>query len=133
MSKTTTTAKIRPDGTVVEVLGDGKERPFPDTPMRPMTAAEIAAAAAADRDARPMTADELRTARRVPRVKTLRRALGLTQEEFAARYHIPLGTLRDWEQGRTEPDQPARAYLKAIAGDPEAVQRALRSATPEPR
>jgi len=98
-----------------------------------MTAAEIAAAAAADRDARPMTADELRTARRVPRVKTLRRALGLTQEEFAARYHIPLGTLRDWEQGRTEPDQPARAYLKAIAGDPEAVQRALRSATPEPR
>jgi putative transcriptional regulator len=32
----------------------------------------------------------------------------LTQEEFAARYHIPLGILRDWEQGRTEPDQPAR-------------------------
>jgi putative transcriptional regulator len=133
MSKTTTTAKIRPDGTVVEVLEDGKERPFPDTPMRPMTAAEIEAAAAADRDARPMTSDELRTARRVPRVKTLRRALGLTQEAFAARYHIPLGTLRDWEQGRSEPDQPARAYLKAIAGDPEAVQRALRSATPEPR
>jgi putative transcriptional regulator len=133
MSKTTTTAKIRPDGTVVEVLEDGKERPFPDTPMRPTTAAEIEAAAAADRDARPMTSDELRTARRVPRVKTLRRALGLTQEAFAARYHIPLGTLRDWEQGRSEPDQPAHAYLKAIAGDPEAVQRALRSATPEPR
>jgi len=98
-----------------------------------MAAAEIEAAAAADPDARPMTADELRTARRVPRIKTLRRALGLTQEEFAARYHIPLGTLRDWEQGRSEPDQPARAYLKAIAGDPEAVRRALRSAVPEPR
>jgi putative transcriptional regulator len=41
--------------------------------------------------------------KRVPRVKTLRRALGLTQEEFAARFEIPLGTLRDWEQGRTEP------------------------------
>ena len=133
MSKTITTAKIRPDGTVVEVLRDGKERPFPDAPMRPMAAAEIEAAAAADPDARPMTADELRTARRVPRIKTLRRALGLTQEEFAARYHIPLGTLRDWEQGRSEPDQPARAYLKAIAGDPEAVRRALRSAVPEPR
>ena len=51
--------------------------------------------------------------------------MGLTQEEFAARFHIPLGTLRDWEQGRSEPDQPARAYLKVIAGDPAAVTRAL--------
>ena len=132
MSKTTTTAKIRSDGTVVEVLADGTERPFPDTSMRPMTEAEIEAAAGADPDARPMTAEELRTARRVPRIKTLRRALGMTQEEFAGRYHIPLGTLRDWEQGRTEPDQPARAYLKAIAGDPEAVRRAL-AVTPDPR
>ncbi|MGH6812476.1 MAG: helix-turn-helix domain-containing protein [Methylocella sp.] len=55
----------------------------------------------------------------------MRQALGLTQEEFSGRYHIPLGTLRDWEQGRTEPDQPARAYLEAIAGDPEAARRAL--------
>ncbi len=125
MSKTTTTARIRADGVVVEILGDGSERPFPKTPMRPMTDEEISAAAANDPDARPMTPEEMRTARRVPRVKTLRRALGLTQEEFAARYHIPLGTLRDWEQGRSEPDQPARAYLRAIAGDPVAVLRAL--------
>jgi len=124
MSKKTTIAKIRSDGTVVEVLGDG-ERPFPDTPMRTMTEAQIKAAAAADPDAKPTTAEELRTARRVPRIKTLRRALNLTQQEFAARYHIPLGTLRDWEQGRTEPDQPARAYLKVIAHDPEGVRRAL--------
>jgi len=65
----------------------------------------------------------------VPRAKTLRRALGLTQEEFAARFQIPIGTLRDWEQGRAEPDQPARAYLKVIAADAAAVQRAL-EATP---
>ena len=50
---------------------------------------------------------------------------GLTQEEFAARYRIPLGTLRDWEQGPSEPDQPARAYLTVIAHDPEGVRRAL--------
>jgi putative transcriptional regulator len=125
MSKTTTTARIRPDGTVVEILDDGSERPFPKTPMRPMTEAEIAAAAAADPDAKPMTPEERAKARQVPRVRTLRRALGLTQEEFAARYHIPLGTLRDWEQGRTEPDQPARAYLKVIASNPEEVSRAL--------
>jgi putative transcriptional regulator len=130
MSKTIITAKMRADGTVVEVMSDGAERPFPDLPMREMTEAEIAAAAAADPDARPMTLEELRTARRVPRVKTLRRALGLTQQEFAARYQIPLGTLRDWEQGRTEPDQPARAYLKIIAHDPEGVRRAFEKCGP---
>jgi len=125
MSKTNTTARIRPDGAVVEILDDGSEKPIPQTPMRPMADADIAAAAAADPDARPMTPEELRTARRVPRVKALRRALGMTQEEFAARYHIPLGTLRDWEQGRSEPDQPAKAYLRAIAGDAAAVLHAL--------
>jgi putative transcriptional regulator len=61
----------------------------------------------------------------VPRVKTLRWALVLTQEEFAARYHIPLGTLGDWERDRSKPDQPARAYLTVIARDPEGVRRAL--------
>lgn len=68
--------------------------------------------------------------RPVPRVKTVRRSLGLTQEEFAARYGIPLGTLRDWEQGRTEPDQPARAYIRVIACNPEWVSRALAAEPP---
>jgi putative transcriptional regulator len=63
--------------------------------------------------------------KRVPQVKVMRRALGLTQEEFSARFRIPLGTLRDWEQGKSEPDQAARAYLTVIARDPEAVQKAL--------
>jgi putative transcriptional regulator len=95
MSKTTTIAKMRPDGTVVEVLDDGSERPLARKPMRPMTEAEIEAAAAADPDAQPMPREELRMARRVPRARTLRRPLGLTQEEFALRYSIPLGTLRN--------------------------------------
>jgi putative transcriptional regulator len=99
-----------------------------------MTEEEIEAAAEADPDARPMTTEELRAARRVPRVKSLRRALCLTQEEFATRYRIPLGTLRDWEQGRCEPDQPARAYLKVIAQDPEGVARMLKAELqPRPR
>ena len=123
MSNTTITARIRADGAVVEILDDGTERPFPKTALPDMTN-EISAAAA-DPDARPMSEAELRAARRIPRVKTLRRVLGLTQEEFASRFHIPLGTLRDWEQGRTQPDQPARAYLRAIAGDAGAVSRAL--------
>jgi putative transcriptional regulator len=125
MSKTATIAKIRPDGSVVEVFADGSEQPLPDPPMRSMTPEEIEQAARQDPDARPMTSGEMKTARRVPRIKTLRRALGLTQQEFAARYRIPLGTLRDWEQGRCEPDQPVRAYLTVIAHDPEGVRRAL--------
>jgi len=128
MSKTPTIAKIRPDGVVVEVLTDGTERPFAVSHTRPMTPDEVAAAACKDPDARPMTPQEWTAAPRVPRTRTLRRALGLTQEEFCARYHIPLDTLRDWEQGRSEPDQPARAYLAAIAGDPEGVCRALNRA-----
>ncbi len=119
-------ARIRKsDGRLVRVHPDGREEVLPKQPIRSMTEAEIEAAAAADPDARPMTPEEMARARRVPRVRTLRRALGLTQEEFAAHYHIPLGTLRDWEQGRTEPDQPARAYLKVIASDPEGVRRSL--------
>ncbi len=125
MSKTDTIARMRRDGTVVEVLPDGTERPFPDTPMRPMTDEEVHAAALKDPDARPITEEEFRRARKAPRAKIIRRALGLTQEEFAGRYHIPVGTLRDWEQGRAEPDQPARAYLTVIARDPEGVRRAL--------
>lgn len=64
-------------------------------------------------------------ARKVPRAKTLRRGLGLTPEEFAERFQIPIGTLRDWEQGRVESGEAAPAYLRAIAGDAMAVQRAL--------
>lgn len=90
-----------------------------------MTDEEVTAAALSDPDAQPMSDEQLQRARRAPRAKTLRRALSLTQEEFATRYHIPLGTLRDWEQGRCEPDQPSRAYLTVIAHDPEGVQRAL--------
>jgi putative transcriptional regulator len=107
-------------------MPDGTEVPMPAPgPLAPITEPEISAAAQRDPDARPMTEQEFQAARQVPRVKTLRRALALTQEEFAARYHIPLATLRDWEQGRSEPDQPARAYLTVIARDPDGVRRAL--------
>jgi len=49
--------------------------------------------------------------KRVPQVKIIRRALSLTQEQFAERFHIPLGTLRDWEQDAAQPDQSARAFI----------------------
>ncbi len=94
-----------------------------------MTERDAHAAALSDPDAQPLTEESLARMRLIPRTKTMRRALGLTQEAFAARYRIPLGTLRDWEQGRAEPDQTARAYLTVIARDPEMVSRALESVT----
>jgi putative transcriptional regulator len=63
-----------------------------------------------------------------PNPKVVRQALGLSQQEFAERFKIPLGTLRDWEQGRVEPDQAARAYLMVIARMPDAVRNALDAA-----
>ena len=90
-----------------------------------MTDDEVHAAALKDPDAQPLTETTIARMRLVARTKTMRRALGLTQEAFAARYHIPLGTLRDWEQGRAAPDQTARAYLMVIARDPDSVSRAL--------
>ena len=92
-----------------------------------MTDEAIHAAALADPDAQPLTEEQLARMKPTPRAKTIRRALKLTQEEFAARYHIALGTLRDWEQGASEPDQTARAYLRAIAGNATAVLDAVRT------
>ena len=68
---------------------------------------------------------ELRRMKRTPQVSIIRRALKLTEEEFAGRYGIPVETLRDWEQDRTTPDLVAQAYLKVIAREPELVRKAL--------
>ena len=96
-----------------------------------MTDEEKHAAAMSDPDNLPMTEESMKRMKLVPRAKTLRRALGLSQEEFATRFHIPIGTLRDWEQGRAEPDQAARAYLKVIASEPEVVLKALAPKGPQ--
>jgi putative transcriptional regulator len=85
----------------------------------------IEVAARQDREAPPLTEPDLKGMKGVAQAKVIRRSLALTQEEFAARYHIPLGTLRDWEQGRSEPDQATRAYLLLIARDPDHVDRVL--------
>ena len=67
-------------------------------------------------------------------VLSIREALGLTQREFARKFEIALGTLRDWEQGARRPDSAAKAYLRVIQQDPDAVLKALdrsRPASPE--
>ena len=114
------------------VDADGRERLLPErkpdwSRLDAMTDAEVMAAARSDPDAQPLTDAQLKRMRRISPAKHLRWKLGLSQAEFAKRFHIPLGTLRDWEQHRTEPDQAAQAYLKVIAADAGFVERALAS------
>ena len=90
-----------------------------------MTDEQVLDAARSDPDAQPLTSEQLAKMRRVSRVKTLRRRLGMTQAEFAAAFHLPITTLRDWEQLRSNPDAPARALLLAIERDPEVMRRLL--------
>jgi putative transcriptional regulator len=92
-----------------------------------MTDEEAYMAALSDPDAQPWTEEQLTKAKVTPRIKIIRRVLRLTQEEFAEQFGIPVGTLRDWEQGRKEPDQAARSYLKVISADPDGVRRALKA------
>jgi putative transcriptional regulator len=62
-------------------------------------------------------------------VRAVRRALSLSQSEFAARFGFAPATVRNWEQGRTQPDGPARILLAVIAYHPDAVDDALRKAS----
>jgi putative transcriptional regulator len=62
----------------------------------------------------------------VPDVRAIRRGLHMSQHEFADAFHIPLATLKNWEQGRRSPDAPAAAYLQAIARRPRIIREALK-------
>lgn len=122
-------ARRLPDGAVVEVLPDGSTSPLASRTdwrrVEAMTEEEIEANALADPDNPPLTADELARMRPVPNPKEIRRRLRLTQEQFAARFGVALGTLRDWEQGVRTPDSTARTLLRVIDENPEAVIKAL--------
>ena len=58
-------------------------------------------------------------------VKMIRQATGLSQARFARAIDVPIGPLQNWEQGRREPEGPARALLRAIHNDPGHVLAAL--------
>jgi putative transcriptional regulator len=67
----------------------------------------------------------------VPRnvdVKAIRAKLGLTQEQFAARFGFSVNTLRHWEQGKRIPEGASRAYLIVIDRAPATVEKALKAA-----
>jgi putative transcriptional regulator len=119
MSKTDTTrVTVKP----------GESLPRGDTDwaqLEALTDEEVPATARFDPDAQPLNLEQLKGMRRVSRVKVLRQRLGMTQAEFAQAFHLPITTLRDWEQRRSMPDAPARALLLAIERDPEVMRRLL--------
>jgi len=95
--------------------------------LRKLSEEEVERRALSDPDAKPLTKQDFRRLRRSPRVRIVRMALGMSQEEFAETYGIPVGTLRDWEQGRREPDQASKTLLKLIERIPDEVRAALAS------
>lgn len=129
-SETIIARRRKSDGKLMRVFPDGREEPFPDPgPLPHLTEDEINAAALADPDNPPRTPenDHLYKPAHGQVIKFTRRRLRLTQEEFSEQFQIPLGTLRDWEQAKSVPDQAAQAFLRVIARDPEAVRKALAS------
>ena len=63
-------------------------------------------------------------------VRAIRKKLGMTQPNFARQFGFGLATVREWEQGRYQPDQAMRSYLlTVIEREPDVVQRTLQAAT----
>jgi putative transcriptional regulator len=87
---------------------------------------EIEAQALSDPDNPPLTEDQLRRMALSREVRLTREKVGLSQPEFAARFHIGLARLRDLEQGRSEPDLIVRVFLRMIYEDPAGADRLIK-------
>ena len=72
-----------------------------------------------------VTAEGLERGLRARTIRMTRTKLGLTQAEFAAKFRVPVGTLRDWEQARATAPDFAVAYIRVIGQHPDVVEQAL--------
>ena len=130
----TVRATFDENGKAVELLADGSTRPFEHranwSRFDAMTDEDAEYNALMDPDEEPFLTDADREIiKTLPDPKLIRKKLKLTQAEFAQRYAIPLGTLRDWERRARFPDAAARAYLRVISQDPKLVAKLLATAT----
>lgn len=64
-------------------------------------------------------------------VAEVRHQAEMSQDAFAKALHVPVKTIRNWEQGRSRPDPAAQALLAIVADDParafKAIERRMRS------
>lgn len=72
-----------------------------------------------------VTAEGLDRAQRARLIRKTRTDLGLSQTEFASRFRVPVGTLRDWEQARATAPDFAVAYVRVIGQHPDMVAKAV--------
>lgn len=72
-----------------------------------------------------VSAEGLERGQRARLIRQTRNGLGLSQSEFAQRFRVPVGTLRDWEQARVTAPDFAIAYVRVIARHPDMVAEAL--------
>jgi putative transcriptional regulator len=115
---------------IVSFALDPRDLPRPDgqQPIGEPSDAAITEAARQDPDNPPLTEEELERVALARWIKAVRTPLGLSQEAFAARYGIPVATLRQWEMGRRQPDRATLSYLRVIATMPAEVAAALTAA-----
>jgi putative transcriptional regulator len=79
----------------------------------------------ADAEDSDATAGALERGQRARLIRRTRTGLGLSQSEFARRFRVPVGTLRDWEQARATAPDFAIAYVRVIAQHPDMVAKAI--------
>jgi len=72
-----------------------------------------------------VTEEALDRAQRSRLIRMTRTNLGLSQTAFAKRFHVPVSTLRDWEQARTTAPDFAIAYVRVIGKHPDMVEQAV--------
>jgi len=72
-----------------------------------------------------VTQEAMDRGQRARLIRRTRTGLGLSQAEFAARFHVPVGTLRDWEQARATAPDFAVAYVRVIGQHPDMVAKAV--------
>ncbi|GBQ96731.1 XRE family transcriptional regulator [Acetobacter nitrogenifigens DSM 23921 = NBRC 105050] len=78
-----------------------------------------------DAEDRTVSIEGMERGQRARLIRKTRTALGLSQAEFASRFRVPVGTLRDWEQARATAPDFAVAYVRVIGQHPDMVAQAV--------
>ncbi|GBQ50915.1 helix-turn-helix domain-containing protein (plasmid) [Komagataeibacter sucrofermentans] len=79
----------------------------------------------ADSEDRAVSIEGMERGQRARLIRKTRNDLGLSQVEFASRFRVPVGTLRDWEQARAMAPDFAVAYVRVIGRHPDLVAQAV--------
>ena len=94
--------------------------------LKHVSDAEVEARALSDPDNPPLDEQQLKRMALAREVRLIREKTGLSQPQFATRFHIGLARLRDFEQARSEPDFIIRVFLQMIYEDPAKADRLVR-------